>query len=97
MVLRNKWLWLKQQINVSKTAAPEKLVIHSGSLGTGQIDLKSAIVVIRQNSQMAVMARTKVTIQEVTSTATKVLIVIDEERSSVLVHFLNSVRTKLVK
>lgn len=50
VVLRNKWLWLKQQINVSKTAAPKKLIIHSGSLGTGQIDLKSAILVIRQNS-----------------------------------------------
>lgn len=65
----------------------KKLIIHSGSLGTGQKDLKSVIVVIRQNSQVAVMARAEVTVREITSMATKALIVTVEERSSVLVHF----------
>lgn len=45
---------LEQQINVPKTAALVELDI------TGQVDLKSAV--IRQNGQMAVMARTKVTV-----------------------------------
>lgn len=51
------------------------------------MDLKSVTVVTRENSQMAVTARTKVTILEVTNMATKALIVGAEKRSSVLVLF----------
>lgn len=84
---------LSKQVNVPNSPALTEPVIHSESSGAGQVDLKSVTVVTRENSQMAVAARTKVTILEVTNVATKALIVGAEKRSSVLDHFLNLIRT----
>lgn len=81
---------LKQQVNVPKSPALTEPVIHSGSSGREQLDLKSVTVVLGENSQMAITARTSVTIQEVTNMAITGLTAEVEERSSaLLVYFFN--------